>query len=186
MPFPYYQRLSKRDQATYRKSDQLTLAPLTVDASMKQRVADLADALAREHRRDLGRAAQALTVAVLAQLKAGPVEVKVLAARPSGAESELHGLYELEESGEATIKVWMRTAAKKRAVAFRTFVRTLLHEICHHLDLTHLSLRDTFHTEGFFRRESQLTRQLIGEGSKRPAKPAADRPTKDRQLALPF
>lgn len=54
----------------------------------------------------------------------------------------------------------MRTAEHERVVAFRTFLRTLLHEVCHHLDFTLFGLSDTFHTEGFFRRESSLVKQL--------------------------
>jgi hypothetical protein len=64
------------------------------------------------------------------------------------------------------IRIWMRTAQHKRVVAFRTFVRTLVHELCHHLDYELLKLDDSFHTEGFFRRESSLFKQLV---------PAADR-----------
>jgi hypothetical protein len=57
----------------------------------------------------------------------------------------------------------MRTARHRRVVAFRTFLRTLLHEIGHHIDYEHLRLADSFHTEGFFRRESSLFRQLVPE-----------------------
>jgi hypothetical protein len=46
-------------------------------------------------------------------------------------------------------------------VRFRTFLRTLLHEVLHHLDVTLLGLDDSFHTEGFFKRESSLVRQLV-------------------------
>jgi hypothetical protein len=94
------------------------------------------------------------------QLRCPPVRVKVLAKRPKRADGELHGLYTLDEEGDARIEVWMKTAEHRRVVAFRTFLRTLLHELCHHLDLTHLGLEETFHTEGFFRRESSLFRQL--------------------------
>jgi hypothetical protein len=55
----------------------------------------------------------------------------------------------------------MRTVAQKRVVAFRTFLRTLLHEVCHHLDYTYLRLPDSFHTQGFFQRESSLFYQLV-------------------------
>jgi hypothetical protein len=55
----------------------------------------------------------------------------------------------------------MRTAQHKRTVAFRTFLRTLLHELCHHLDYELLKLEDSFHTEGFFKRESSLFKQLV-------------------------
>jgi hypothetical protein len=60
----------------------------------------------------------------------------------------------------------MRTAANANVVKFRTFLRTLLHEIVHHLDVTLLGFDDSFHTEGFFRRESSLVRQLLGAPKK--------------------
>jgi len=47
-------------------------------------------------------------------------------------------------------------------VKFRTFLRTLLHELGHHLDYEMLGLPDSFHTEGFYKRESSLLRQLLG------------------------
>jgi hypothetical protein len=57
----------------------------------------------------------------------------------------------------------MRTARHRRVVAFRTFLRTLLHEVGHHVDYERLALADSYHTEGFFRRESSLFRQLVPE-----------------------
>jgi hypothetical protein len=43
----------------------------------------------------------------------------------------------------------MRTAQRKKVVAFRTFLRTVLHEYCHHLDYALLKFEDSFHTEVF-------------------------------------
>ena len=54
----------------------------------------------------------------------------------------------------------MRTAHRVQVVKFKTFLRTLLHELCHHLDYQKFRLKDSFHTEGFYRRESSLLRQL--------------------------
>ena len=90
------------------------------------------------------------------------MRVKVLARRPSNNSEELHGLYEPAEHSkdQAVITVWMRTAAKRQLVAFKTFLRTLLHETCHHLDYEWLKLEESFHTEGFFKRESNLFKQL--------------------------
>jgi hypothetical protein len=74
---------------------------------------------------------------------------------------ELHGLYEPGPPGQrARISVWMRTAQRRQVVAFRTFLRTFVHEICHHLDYELYELRESFHTQGFFQRESSLYRQL--------------------------
>jgi uncharacterized damage-inducible protein DinB len=58
----------------------------------------------------------------------------------------------------------MRTARHKRVVAFRTFLRTLLHEVGHHVDYTLLRLGDSFHTQGFYARESHLFHQLVTDG----------------------
>ena len=55
----------------------------------------------------------------------------------------------------------MRTARHRRVVAFRTFLRTLLHELCHHIDFELLGFAESFHTRGFFQRESSLFRQLV-------------------------
>jgi hypothetical protein len=85
----------------------------------------------------------------------------VLAVRPQLEDAELHGLYTQELDGAPRIRLWMRTAKKKRVVAFRTFLRTLLHELCHHLDFTLLELSESYHTEGFFKRESSLFHQLV-------------------------
>jgi len=47
-------------------------------------------------------------------------------------------------------------------VAFKTNLRTLLHEICHHLDYALLRLADSLHTDGFYKRESSLFYQIGG------------------------
>jgi hypothetical protein len=98
-------------------------------------------------------------------LEIAAAEVQVLAARPSSRYGELHGLYTSEPPRPPRIQVWMRTARHRRVVAFRTFLRTLLHEVGHHLDYQHLKLADSFHTEGFFKRESSLFYQLVPEAA---------------------
>jgi hypothetical protein len=158
--FDYYERLSARERRIYLQSDGIAAVPLPDAARFAPLVAALEQALGAERRVAVQSAASALVGALTRALEAPPVRVRVLAKRPKNREGELHGLYTLEEDGRAHIEVWMRTAEKKRVVAFRTFLRTLLHELCHHLDLTHFGLDETFHTEGFFRRESSLVRQL--------------------------
>jgi len=97
---------------------------------------------------------------------AGTVAVDVLAVRPSSGGGELHGLYTRDERRSPSIQLWMRTARHRRVVAFRTFLRTLLHETGHHIDYEHLRLAESFHTEGFFRRESSLFQQLVPEAAR--------------------
>ena len=160
MPFDYYRRLSKKDQAVYRRSDELHAVRVPDPPALHPLVDELSAALARDERAAVEAAAQTLALGLCAQLSVGPVRVHVLAVRPSSDEGELHGLY-TSGRGAPNIRVWMRTAQKRRVVAFRTFLRTLLHELCHHFDFTLLALPESFHTDGFFKRESSLFHQLV-------------------------
>jgi hypothetical protein len=160
MTFPYYNRLSSRQKAIYRQSDAVGEIRLPDPPALHPLVGALRAALVEDSRPQVTRAVQSLSRELLAQLKVPPLTVKVLAVRPSRSWGELHGLYTSGEASPAEVRVWMRTARHRRVVAFRTFLRTLLHELCHHLDYHVLELADSYHTEGFFRRESSLFRQL--------------------------
>ena len=162
MPYAYYDKLSARDQATYRESDRRVKVPLTASEVMWPLVEQIRAALEDANRSDVQAHVQRLVTTMVSDLGAPPVRAKVLASRPSHDWGEVQGLYEPEEGDVAVITVWMRTAAKKRVVAFKTFLRTVLHEICHHLDYELYELEDSFHTEGFFKRESSLFHQIAG------------------------
>ncbi|HET7132694.1 MAG TPA: hypothetical protein VFJ95_10625 [Gammaproteobacteria bacterium] len=162
MRYAYYAKLKARQQATYRRSDEIAVLRVPPGPSLQPLAAALEAALAAEERAAIERAAQTLATVLLERFGAAPVRVKVLSRRPSTSLSELHGLYEPgEPRALAVIKVWMKTSQHKRVVAFRTFLRTLLHELCHHLDYELLKLDDSFHTAGFFKRESSLFKQLV-------------------------
>jgi len=162
MVFAYYSRLTRSQQRIYRRSDEIGSILLPHAAVLAPLVEQLAEALKHEDRRRIEAVSQDLTSALTARLKVPPVQVEVLAARPSKDWGELHGLYTPAEGWRpARATVWMRTAKHRRVVAFRTFLRTLLHELCHHLDYELLGLEESFHTEGFYKRESSLFHQLM-------------------------
>ena len=165
MPFAYYDKLSAAQKRTYRKSDAIRRVELADVAALMPLAAGLGAALASEKPREVERACQSLVDAANAQMKTPPVAMRVLARRPSNSWGELQGLYEPDEltGGTARITLWMRTAQREQVVKFRTFLRTLVHEICHHLDYEHYGLDETFHTEGFYARESAMMRELLGE-----------------------
>jgi len=165
MPFAYYDRLSARDRAIYRKSDATPSLVLPQAERLRPLVEGLRRSLEREDRREIEAAARDLALAVARHLATPPVSIQVLAIRPSAAWGELHGLYTRDEGRPPGIQLWMRTARHRRVVAFRTFLRTLLHEMGHHVDYELLHLEDSFHTEGFFKRESSLFRQLVPEAA---------------------
>jgi hypothetical protein len=164
MPFAYYSKLSPYRQRIYRKSDAIESLALPRGVSAGRIVAGVRDGLARDDRAAVQRACQELVDALTAGYGVPKIRVRVLAKRPADDYGELHGLYEPEEGRTpARISVWMRTAAKKQVVAFKTFLRTLLHEVCHHLDYDYFKLEETFHTEGFYKRESTLAAALLAQ-----------------------
>jgi hypothetical protein len=173
VPFAYYARLSRRDRAVYDRSDAVKALTLPAAESIRPLVDVLRQGLEEDDRRVVEQASQRVCRAITESLGVPPVEVAVLAVRPSlRAAGELHGLYTSAVGARPRIRVWMRTVRYKRVVAFRTFLRTLLHEVCHHLDYTYLKLGESFHTEGFFKRESSLFYQLVPRPQ--PALPPAE------------
>jgi DinB family protein len=188
MPFAYYARLNRAQQAIYRKSDAVTEIRLPRPADLHPLVGDLESALLSEERRATQLATERLIRGLTDALAVSPVRVEVLAARPHARWGELHGLYTAERGQTPKIHLWMRTAKQRRVVAFRTYLRTLLHEVGHHIDYTRLELADSFHTEGFYKRESSLFHQIYPDAAPRP--PAgmfgdyAGRPLAERMARL--
>lgn len=163
--FAYYDNLSAESRRTYRKSDRILRVDLPDAPGMEPLARAIDPALALGRREDVEAACQALVDALNHALGTPPLRMRVLERRPADAGGELQGLYEPDEvtGGSARITVWMRTARREQVVKFRTFLRTVLHEVCHHLDYELYGLRETFHTEGFYSRESSLMRDLLGE-----------------------
>lgn len=163
MPFAYYARLTRAQQRVYRRSDEIGAITLRGGAALCPLVHGLSRALEAGDRGETERAAQAVLDGLAGALRVRRVRAEVLAVRPSRDWGELHGLYTpSRREGRDRITLWMRTAQRRQVVAFRTFLRTLLHELCHHLDYELLGLPESFHTEGFYRRESSLLHQLLG------------------------
>jgi hypothetical protein len=161
MPFPYYDRLSPREKEIYRRSDAITSVRLIRPEALWPFVGALRESLSADRRPHVEAASRFLTAGLLEMLKVRPVNLVVLAVRPTLRNAELHGLYTRDLRGVPKIEVWMRTAQQRRVVAFKTFLRTLLHELMHHLDYELLKLPDSYHTGGFFKRESSLFHQLV-------------------------
>ena len=170
MPFAYYDKLSAAGKRTYRKSDGMRRVALADAAALEPLARAIDPALAAADRAAVEKACQALVDALNAQLGTPPIRVRVLERRPADSRGELQGLYDPDEvtGGVARITVWMRTAQRVQVVKFRTFLRTLVHEVCHHLDYELYKLAETFHTEGFYARESAMMRELLGEPVARP------------------
>lgn len=171
----YFTSLSKKQQSAYRASDAAgeIVLPAAAYEGLKVKTTRLRGTLSMATQSLEGGellavegAARDLVRGVCEALKVSVPEVRVHEVRPRGAYGELHGLTtrwtHRQGTGEdkTRIEVWMKTAIGDHVVAFKTFLRTLCHELVHHLDYALLKLEDSLHTEGFFRRESGLMRQL--------------------------
>jgi hypothetical protein len=181
MRFSYYDNLSAAGRRTYRKSDGLDSIPLEHPDGISPAVIRLKESLENNRRADVAMHASEICRLVCEDLGIEPLVVKISSRRPSNATRELYGLYEWTEGETPVVTVWMKTAAKGQVVAFKSFIRTVLHELCHHIDYAHFRLEDSFHTEGFFKRESALYR-LIVPPELRKKDPAKDRPRRQKPL----
>jgi hypothetical protein len=94
--------------------------------------------------------------------------IRVLAARPlrvrESWSTELFGDYTPETM---LIRVWMRTAVCKEVTSFGTFLSTLCHEFCHHLDFQKFGFKDSWHTRGFYDRAAALYHHAKGTPPKK-------------------
>jgi hypothetical protein len=95
-------------------------------------------------------------------------EVRALAARPlrvrERSSTEIFGDYTPDTR---VIRVWTRTAVRKQVTSFGTFVSTLCHEFCHHLDCERFKFSRTPHTRGFYERTAILYHHARGTPMKR-------------------
>lgn len=154
-------RLTRAQQRIYDRSDAVGSIRIDASARLRQAVATLPSLLDAGIAENVEAGAQAVADEICRALRVTQVRVRVSGTRPSNTRGELHGLYTMRNGpSAATIKVWMLTAKRGQVVAFKTFLRTLLHEVCHHLDYAHLQLEDSFHTDGFYKRESSLYYQI--------------------------
>jgi hypothetical protein len=153
----FFYRLSPLAQRRYLESDSIERFELEPHLKLSELMGTLADSAARGSIVSIQSAAQRLCDHICGQLRVVGVPVQVRGVRPHNARGELHGIY-YPAARPPFIVLWMRTARRHDVVKPKTLVRTLMHELAHHLDFHLLRLGDSFHTSGFFKRESHLLR----------------------------
>ena len=160
----YFYRLSSRAQRTYLKSESVERFDYVATTAARNSLDALMRVLETDNLAATTACARALTAEVCRTLGTLPVNVEVRGVRPRNQRGELHGLfypYDPRLRRQPYIVLWMRTAQRQDVVKPKTFVRTLMHEIGHYLDYALLRLEDSYHTQGFFKRESSLVRALF-------------------------
>lgn len=197
MASEWWRSLPAEERREYQRSESLSRVELAPSPTFGKIVEAVDRSLTADDRNAAERASQALVDHVSRGLSIPTATIRVQGRRPPDGDGELHGIYRPADGAERDqITVWMRTAKREDVVATRTFLRTLLHEVAHHIDMRLLELPNSFHSKGFYQRESSLFRVVTkgtsleprrGGNSARPAPrtaPAPKEPDVQRGLAL--
>ena len=162
----FFYRLQPHAQRCYLESDAITKYEFVPDNAASNAVAALTHVLERGNAASTEAAARKAATEMCRVAGVPPLAIDVREVRPKNARGELHGLFYPANPRNRTppnIVLWMRTAERHDVVKPRTFVRTLMHELVHYFDYSVLKLEDSFHTHGFFARESFLVRTTAGQ-----------------------
>jgi hypothetical protein len=163
----------KAQKEEYERSEKLRSFELFSPETARLYARDLEAALKEENKKEVQAAANAIAVIFNESFEIPDSPVKVLGVRPRKVTEksvwETFGDYDTETM---KIRLWMRTAVLQKPSAFGTLLSTLCHELCHHLDVVHLDLPNTYHTRGFYERAGVLyhhirdtaIRQLVWTG----------------------
>ena len=148
-------RTAKR--ASFVESDRLRTIELPEDARFVEIAQAIALAMTSGKAQEVARACRDFVGATSGFYRVPGCGIRVLAARPLRVRedwaTELFGDYSPETM---LIRVWMRTAVRKEITSFGTFLSTLCHEFCHHLDFQRFRFPDSWHTRGFYERTAML------------------------------
>jgi hypothetical protein len=147
-----------RKRADFTRSDAIPKLALPPPEAVRAATQSLFAAMAGGEKAAVSKAAAQVTGELSRFYGVPEPEVKVLGVRPHVVTD---GVCTYQLFGDYTpalqrIRVWMRTAIRGQVSSPKALLNTLLHELCHHLDATHLGCPDSPHTRGFFTRVDQL------------------------------
>jgi hypothetical protein len=147
----------KTSRARFLESDRITTLDQPKDERLLAITKSIGSAIEVGTSRELGRACEEFLAAASEFYQVPGCKIRVLAARPLRVRehwtTELFGDY---TPATMLIRVWMRTAVRKEVTSFGTFLSTLCHEFCHHLDFQKFGFHDSWHTRGFYERAATL------------------------------
>jgi len=153
----------KANRAGFLESDGIKTLDLPQNGELREVAQRLESAMKSDQIRDVRTACAEFLATASNFYEVRTCGVRVLAARPLRSREcgtvELFGDYAPDTM---LIRVWMRTAVKKEVTSFGTFLSTLCHEFCHHLDFKKFGLVDSWHTRGFYERAGILYHHARG------------------------
>jgi hypothetical protein len=158
----------KANRAGFLDSDRIHNLELPQNGNLTGIATTLESAMTDGTSAEVRRACGALLAELSEFYQVPECDIRVLAARPLRVRerwtSELFGDYTPDTM---LIRVWMRTAVRKEVTSFGTFLSTLCHEFCHHLDFQKFGFSDSWHTRGFYERSGALYQCVRGTPPKR-------------------
>lgn len=147
----------RKNRSGFLESDRIKTLDVPRDAALTEIAERLESAMKSDKIRDVRSACTEFLATASNFYEVPTCAVRVLAARPLRTRErgtfELFGDY---TSDSMPIRVWMRTAVRKEVTSFGTFLSTLCHEFCHHLDFKKFGFVDSWHTRGFYERTGVL------------------------------
>jgi hypothetical protein len=147
----------RKNRSVFLESDQIKMLDLPLNGDLPGIAKHLEFAMKSDRIADVRSACTEFLATASDFYEVPTCTVGVLAARPLRTRErgtfELFGDYTPESM---LIRVWMRTAVRKEVTSFGTFLSTLCHEFCHHLDFKKFGFVDSWHTRGFYERAGVL------------------------------
>ena len=155
--------------AEFHRSDQLNTLDVPPDNRLAAPAHSIETAMKAENQKAVRLACTEFLKQASDFYRVSEPPVRVLASRPlrireGGWGMELFGDYNPESK---VIRVWLRTAILKQVTSYGTFLSTLCHEFCHHLDFELFRFPDSWHTRGFYERAAVLYHHARGTSQKR-------------------
>ncbi|SRR6266567_2586414 len=158
----------KRNLRSFLDSDRRKIVPLPSDGRLATSAGSIESAMKTGTTGDVQRACSEFLRIASDFYRVPECGIRVLAARPLRVReysmTELFGDYHPDT---LVIRVWKRTAIRKELTSFGTFLSTLCHEFCHHLDFHGFGFHDSWHTRGFYERTALLYHHAKGTPPKK-------------------
>jgi hypothetical protein len=147
----------KANRVGFYESDRIRTLDLPRDGHLQEIAQRLESAMKTDNIRDVRSVCTEFLASASISYEVPTCGVRVLAARP--LRTREHGTFELfgdYSPDSMLIRVWMRTAVRKEVTSFGTFLSTLCHEFCHHLDFKKFGFVNSWHSRGFYERAGVL------------------------------
>jgi hypothetical protein len=156
----------KKNRSLFAESDRLNTLTLPPDDRLRRITSAIEAAMKTGRTQEVLRVSREFLDTASDFYRVKHCDVRVLAARPLRVRErfvvELFGDY---SPSNRLIRVWMKTAIRKEVTSFGTFLSTLCHEFCHHLDFQRFP--NSWHTRGFYERTAALYHHAQGTPQKR-------------------